>query len=501
GMFATMLRLMMLAALAACAGHAAAPSVPPVGAAPEATRWVPERPTFVMSSPALADALRDLREVIEAVSVVSGLELRDLSAAAQGLIGVDVLQADALAAIGVDVRASWAAFSDDLNPTFVVHLASADKMKAFVARQRERGLAIQTATADQIEVSSLELMGVAAIRWAIDGDWMWVHLSLVGGAAPADPAQWFVASHHAHPAAWADNWTWASRAARTAAGVVGFYDLHGALARAAERLPSALACARLAPSIGRIGFGLRGDGHRVESRLAVEIGPTDELLRHVLPPPSGWTAAASRAAVAAQWNLDLASVRRFLEPCLTASGSQLAMFDQTGVRAARGMLISFDPEHLDGAGVVALDVVDPAFFARQLDRIPMRSAFERPAQFGHHAGFAIDIPLSVTVEYLIEPNLVVAGLGEGVISPLFGPASGAGAAAAPPVFALDVAPGVMSAQSWGILLQALGERRLPGSPGPRAQRAAEHLLRWRTGHVAITAEGHELVLTASGEHL
>ena len=496
--------IVMFVALAACGGKAAAPSAPQPAAARQATRWVPSKPTFVVASPVLDDALRDLREVVDALSVVSGIELGDLSAAAQGLIGVDVLHGDALAAIGVDVRGSWAAFSDDLAPTFVVHLASPDKMKAFVGKQRERGLAIQTAVVDQIEVSSTELMGFVAIRWAIDGDWMWVHLALVGSDKQTDDAaRWFLASHHAHPVDWSDSWAWAQRAANSTAAandarIIGFFDVQGALAQSTSRLTSALACVRLAPSIGRLGFGLGGDAHHLEARLAVEAA-TDELQRHVLPAPPGWDATALNAAVSAQWNLDLSAARRFLEPCSTASGRSLAMLDDTGVRAGRGMLLSFEPDKVSGSAAFAFDVASPSFFARQLDRVPMRSSFERATQFGKHAGFSVDIPLSFTFEYVLEPQLVVAGIGEGLVGQVL--AYPQAPPAPPSLFAFDIAPPKLSAEAWGILLQAIAEHRLPGSPGPKARRAAERLLRWRTGHVALTAEGNQLVLTASGEHL
>jgi hypothetical protein len=80
-----------------------------------------------------------------------------------------------------------------------------------------------------------------------------------------------------------------------------------------------------------------------------------------------------------------------------------------------------------------------------------------------------------------------------------GSAASAAPAAAPPIFALDVAPPAMSAEAWATVLQGLAQRSLPGSPGPAAKRAAERLLRWRAARVAVTAEASEIVLTASGD--
>lgn len=496
GTFAAM-RLAILAALAiGCGAHAGSSSLPQPAAAPAATRWVPDRPTYLMASPMIGDAQRNLRDVIDALSIVSGVELDELAAVAQGLVGVDVLHAEPLAAIGIDVGGSWAVFSEDISPTFVVHLTAPDKMKAFLERQRARGLPVQTATVDQVEVASAELIGGLSIAWAVDGEWMWIHLALPG-TGTGDATRWFTASHHPHTAGWSDSWAWASRAAGAAAGVVGFFDLHGAVANAVSRLPAAVACAKLAPSLGRVGFSLQGDEHHIATRLAIEIGPTDGLVRHVLAPPSGWPAAAARAAVAAQWNLDLTAAVDYLRPCLGATGGQLAMLDESGVRTARGMLLGFDPDHASGTGAVAFDLTNPAFFAHQLDRIPLRSTLERAQSFAGHKGGTIDIPFSVTIEYVLEQGLMVAALGEGLVAQVLAP----GAAGPPPIFALDVSPPAMSAEAWGILLQALVEHRLPGSPGPAAKRAAAHLLRWRTAHVAVTAEAGELVLTASGDRM
>jgi hypothetical protein len=84
-----------------------------------------------------------------------------------------------------------------------------------------------------------------------------------------------------------------------------------------------------------------------------------------------------------------------------------------------------------------------------------------------------------------------------MVAPIFAPA--AGAAAPPAIFALDVAPAKLSRDAWATLIQAIAERRLSGSPGPGAKRAADHLLRWRAAHIAVTSEGNELVLAASGQ--
>src|SRR5439155_20096657 len=128
-----------------------------------------------------------------------GSDLRDVVQLVTGLVGVDALHADPIAAIGVDLRASWAVFSDELSPTLVVHLAAPDQMVAFLDRQRERGLVTQSVIVDKTEVFSATLASGVTIGWAIAGDWMWIHFALP--IAFDNGASWFAASHGARGAA------------------------------------------------------------------------------------------------------------------------------------------------------------------------------------------------------------------------------------------------------------------------------------------------------------
>lgn len=486
----------MLAVLViGCGGHGSSPAASPPEPASAAVsfpaaRWVPAAPTYVFASPKVTDAQRSLRDAIDVLGIATDTDLRDVTRALEGLLGIDPLHPDPLAAIGVDVHGSWAMFSEALSPTFVVHLTAPDQMAAFLARQRARGLVPQSTTVEATEVSSVKLTDGVAIRWAIAGDWMWVHLA----PASEDATAWFQASHGPHGAGWTGTWRWAQRAAGTAAGLVGFLDLHGPIAAAVARLPDAVACGKLLAPVGRVAVSVDGDDHRVAARIAVDVGSAAALRAQLLPAPGGWNAAAAPAAAAVQWNLDLTAARSWLAPCLAAVGGPLALPDETSVRTMRGMLLAFDPDALTGSGAVSLDLTSSAFLARQLDRIPLRRALERTRTFGAYKGASIEIPFSVTLEYVLEQKLALAALGEGLLGKLVGPA----AATPGPVFALDVAPPVMSADAWATVLHVLAEQSLSGSPGPAVRRAVDRLMRWRDAHLAVTAEPTELVLTASG---
>jgi len=489
------MRLVILAVLAVgCGAHASRAVAPPAQAAAfPAARWVPARPAYVFASRTVDDAQRSLRDVIDVLGTLTGYDLADVTNALEGLFGVDPLHPDPLAAIGVDPHGSWAMFSEQLSPTIVVHLSAPDRMAAFLDKQRQRGVVAQPVTVDNTQVFSATL-GPATLSWAIDGDWMWLHFAW---STRDEGPSWFAASHGAHGADWTGNWAWAQQAAGAAAGLVGFFEPHGALAGALARWPNAAACGKLVEPVGRIAVAVAGDGHHVAARIAVDVGSTTGVRSMLVAPPAGWDTAATGAAVAAQWNLDLLAVRSWLTPCLAMAGNRLEIADAAAIRTARGMLRSFDPDTAAGSGAIALDIASPTFLERQLDRIPLRRSLERARAFGPYKGFSIDIPFSVTVEYVLDQKIALAALGDGLLAKLVAP--GSPRATNPvPIVALDVMPSAMSVQAWEIVVHALAEQSLAGSPGPVTKRFVARLMRWRDAHLAVTAEPTELVFTASG---
>jgi hypothetical protein len=500
----------MLVVLAAgCAGRASPPAPPP-GALPPfaAARWVPERPAYVLGSSSVAEAQRAARGAIDLLAAVTGRGADDAVRASAALFGVDALDPDPLAAIGVDVGGGWAIFGGDpaapgaLSPTLVVHLAAPARMAAFLDRLRAGGLVTRSVIADGAELVSAALPAGVTVSWAIEADWLWVHVAPSG---PDDGARWFAASHGRHGADWTGGWAWAQRAAGAAASVVGLIDLRPGLRGAIARLPDALACAKLAAAIGRVSLSVEGDEHHVAARLAFDVGSTERLRARLLPPPSGWDPAARAAALAAQWNLDLAGARDDLAPCLAVLGAPVGLVDETGVRAARAMLVGFDPRGVGSAygltamtGAIALDLTSPAYLERQLDEIPLRRAVERTRTFGPYRGHAIAIPFSVTVEYVLEPHLAIAALGDGLLARLVAPAAAPGPV---PIASLDVAPPAMSARAWEGLLDVVAELGWgSGAAGNRASpQIVAHLMGWRDAHLAVTAEGSDVVVAVSGD--
>src|SRR4051812_11828231 len=206
GAGALLMRRAMLVALAAgCAVRASSPA-PPSAAAPfAAARWVPERPAYVLASSSVAGAQRAARDAFDLIAAVTGHAAGDAVRASVALLGVDALDADPLAAIGVDIAGGWTMFGGDpaapgaLDPTLVVHLAAPAQMAAFLDRLRARGLATRSVIADGAEVVTAALPAGIAVSWAIEADWMWLHVAPPG---PDDGARWFAASHGRHGAGW-----------------------------------------------------------------------------------------------------------------------------------------------------------------------------------------------------------------------------------------------------------------------------------------------------------
>ena len=170
------MRLAILAVLAiGCGGHERRAVTPPAQAAAfPAARWVPARPAYVFASRTVDDAQRSLRDMLDVLGTLTGYDLGDVTSALEGLLGVDPLHPDPVAAIGVDPHGSWAMFSEQLSPTIVVHLGAPDRMAAFLDKQRQRGVVAQPVTVDNTQVFSAAL-GPVTLSWAIDGDWMWIH--------------------------------------------------------------------------------------------------------------------------------------------------------------------------------------------------------------------------------------------------------------------------------------------------------------------------------------
>ncbi len=477
-----------LVALVGCHGtRSASHSAPPaVANGFPATRWVPANPTYVLASPTVKDAQRSFTGALDSLGVVVGVDASEVGKELSQMLAVDPLSPDAVAGMGIDLEGGIAMFSEDVAPTFVVHLTTPEAASAFFDRQRERGLVTQSVVVDGTEIFTAQLLANVKVSWAVANDWLWVHFTLPFGHD--DGQTWFASSHRPERPTWSKDWQWASRAAGTAKpALIGFLDARDLLAAFVGKVPDAIACAKLLEPIGRVGIAVETDGKHVAGKLTLDIGAAAARVSSaVVPGPEGFASVASKAPLAAQWNVDLLAVRAWLQPCLTSISSDLGFVDRYGVRTARVVLQSFDPDQKSGAGAVALDLAHKRYFESRLDDIPLRGTLERSRTFGPHKGHSLSVPFVASVDYVLTDSLALAAIGDGLLKVVVG----SGATVLGPIAAIDIVPAGLSPDAWKMMIDALDLGH--------TDRIVERLLRWHDGHVAVTVEGSSLVLTAVG---
>lgn len=457
------------------------------GGGPEAfvgARWVPSNPTYVLAAPTFRSAQLAFHDASDVFTMSVGAEMQELSSGLQSLLGVDPLNPDAVTQIGIDMNGALVAFSEDIDPTFVVHLADPSAMTAYLDRQRNQGMKLTSMIIDSVEVFTAKVDGSVQISWAIDKDWLWVHFADIN----AELGTWFEHSHHAGAPTWGQAWEWAKGQAK-GQGLTGFANLHDALAVIGKRVPEAAACAKQFDTVTRVGVSIDADGKTLDGRLTFDIGGSAQNIGGaLLQPPPGFAAAAQGVPVSAQWNLDAAFVQKWMTPCFQReSGSIAELMDQYGVRTARGLVQQFDPDDKSGVGAVSLDLTHSRFIAAQLDQVPMRSRLEKDRTYGQYKGKHLSVPFVATADYVLNDKLFIGAMGDGLLAKL---GTGAAPGGAPPIASIDVLPAGLKPDVWQWLFEQID--------APSPQRLAQRLQSWQSLHVGARLEGTSLLIEAAG---
>jgi hypothetical protein len=449
---------------------------------------VPDKPTYVVAAHSVRDAQRALTDVIETFGMLGDVTTSEVSHELQQLLGIDPIAADVGTKLGVDLAGGFVVFSEALDPTFVVHLSAPEAAQAFFEQLRERGVPTQSVIVEGIEINTAKVVGSLHASWAIDKDWLWVHFAVDDQKRdPAEPAPWFVHAHHPSAAAWTRNFGWAKQLASKTSSLIGYADIH-ALIDAAKLPTQALACVSRFDSVRLAGFAVEGDGHHVGGKLGLSIGGgAQDIARAIIAPPAGFQPLADTAPLAAQWNLDVAAVLRWLEPCTATLRIDTGELAKLGVRTGRVALETFDPDDKSGTGVVALDLASKAYFATLLDQVPRRSMFESDRTFGAFKGHRIKVPFVITMDYVLDDQHAFAAMGDGMLDKLVMGAPQVN----PPIFALDVRPPEMKPDAWRWLVALVSGERF-------AKSAVERLMRWHDGHLVISLDRDTLVIDAEG---
>ena len=480
-------KLLCALVIAGCGGHAGTAAGPGGGAGGAepfaAARWVPANPTYLVAAATVRDGQRAFHDVLDDVGMIGGFTASEAEQELPAVLGVDPLSESALTNIGVDVGGGMAVFSEDVTPTFVVHMASPEAFGTFLDQQRQRGLTTVSQVVDGVELNTSKIGGGVAIGWALDRDWLWVHFGEKGMGT-----EWFAHSHRAARAAWNGAWSWAKAHAGKAA-VVGFARAKDLVASAMGRVQGGIACVKQLDAIDRVGFAFDVDGSKVGARLTFDIGSAaPAFASHLMAPPPGWQGVAAKAPLQAQWNLDLGAVTGWLEPCVrvaTSDPDPFAGVKQFGVRTARALVLSVDPGDKSGAGAVAMDLASGAFLQGYVDKA---SHFASDRTFGPYRGHHVSIPFVAKLDYVFDDKLAIAAMGDGVMERIAaGPAAGV-----PPMFSVSVVPEGMPKDAWVWLLDQIG--------APSPAHLVERFEDWRELHATAVLDGSSVVVEVAGTH-
>ncbi len=470
-----MRNLLVLALVAgACGGSHKAPGGGSAGGVNvfPGSRWVPAKPTYVLAAASFRDAQSAFRDSIDIMGMAVGGETADASRALQQLLGVDPLSIDAVAQIGVDVGGPVVAFSEDIDPTFVVHLTDPTALTAFLDRQRQ-GLRMTSQVADGVEVFSATLDADLQLSWAVEKDWLWVHFATVSQPFVA----WFEHSHRATAGSWTTAWDWAKAQAK-GQGLTGFVELREVMAALSSRVREVQACANQLSSVERVGISVQSDGKSIDARVSFQTPNAPP----VYTAPPGWSAAIRGMPLAATWNADLRNVGAWLQPCVGDVYGEIA---ETGIITLRAFVQSLDPDDKSGVGAVSADLSSKAFINAQLDQVPMRSRLEKDRQFGIYKGKHLSVPFVATVDYVLNDKLFIAAMGDGVLTKI-----GTGAPERSDIGSVDVIPSGLPVDTWAWLLEQVR--------APNPKRFAQRLQSWQQLHVGARHDGNALLIEAVG---
>ncbi len=431
----------------------------------------------------MRDGQAAFTSVVDLVGMAAGFEVSEAAHELNGVLGIDPMSADAVAGIGVDLDGSIAVFSEDVNPTFVVHLKSAEAMTGFLEGQRQRGLRTQSVIAAGTEVFTAKIESELHISWAVEKEWLWIHFSFGG----PDGVEWFEHSKQPTGADWVQGWKWAQGLAATASAVVGVVDLQRTFGAIARKTSDAIACGKQFAAVKRVGFNVDIDAKQFAAQLAFDLGSdADRVRSQLLAPPPGWATASTNAPLTAQWNLDLPAATAWLEVCSGDDDFRVSV-EQFGVRTLRGFLHSLDVDDSSGVGAASADLVSAQYFRSMLDQIPGRSMAESSRTYGQYKGKHISVPFVGKGDYVLTDKLAIGAMGDGVLQKV---GSGSAPAGTPAVFAFDVHPAGLSPDVWLFLAEQAGIEH--------AKRFVQRLVLWSELALSGSIETSVLVIAAHG---
>lgn len=494
----TLLILAMFAAAALSCGPKSGGTGPrevDLGAYP-ALRWAPADVTYLGVVGRVDATVTALRDLTEALGILGDFDPSEVSGEVRAYLGVDILSVDDLAAAGVDTAAGGVVWSQGLSPTLVFKLADPPRMQSRIEEQRDRtgpGVAIGNSLRDGVEVFTSLAGHDVHTHWAIDGEWMWLHFEIVDEKEAE--LGWFDASRAAKGAGAKDpDLAWArGEADRIHAGavVIGMLRPATIAARFAAliRDDDAAACFGLVTP-KRAALTLSAANGVSEGHVVFDLaggGGAAAIAAMTLPAPQGWAAARGEAPLAAEWNVDALALAARLKVCEDDFEQELT---ELGIRSFRVFLADLDAD-FNGHAAASADLSTRRWIDRQID-ITGRSMFESKRKYGPLDGKRLEAPMIPAVDYILDDQRAMVGLGDGVLARVVGD----GTTTPPAVLAaLDVRPNGLPDGAWDVLLQHVAG---VGRDGAR-ELTIRRLKKWSRGTVKMSLDGETLHISARGE--
>ncbi|MFT3691812.1 MAG: hypothetical protein QM831_01640 [Kofleriaceae bacterium] len=441
---------------------------------------MPDRPTYLVTARSVRGLQQGSRALIDAAGILLGVSADQAGQELARVLTIDPLSEAGTKQLGIDPEGAIAVFSEATDPTIVVKLSDPAATQAFFdqAKQRVKTSAI---IIDGVEVTGAKIERDVSASWAIDHSMLWVHFSF--GLDKTD--DWFTPTHHPRGQSWKTGF--ASLRSFERGGLLGFIDTQQMLAVIKAKAKEAATCIDSFHDIHLASFSITAEGPAVGGKLAFDIGSRGADLQSVLlPAPPGFTAIAKGAPIAAQWNLDLAAIQRFLTPCMQSVGAKPDKLMKMGVRAGRVIVKTLDPSGPSGTGVVSLDVANKAELVKYLDMIPHRSMFEGDETFAGQKGKRIKVPFVVTLDYILDDARAIVAIGDNLMEQVL-----SGQSAAPPVAELAIDVDAMKPEAWSFVLEHATNEWF-------AKHALERLMRWQRGNIRVTVDQNQLVIDAAG---
>jgi len=207
-----------------------------------------------------------------------------------------------------------------------------------------------------------------------------------------------------------------------------------------------------------------------------------------LPVPAGWARASEGAALAFEWNLDLARIEEHLSPCTVHSAE--APSHKFGLRAIRAFLIDLDATTLEGRAALVVDLSHRRAIDDFLD-FPGRSLLETKRRFGFMEGVRLSAPMFPPIDYVLTPNRALAAVGDGLLVQVVGD----GTAQTATLGHVDLRPPMLTEATWNLLLENVANVRMASDRARTIQR----LMQWNRGTMDLTRDGDVVHLRARGE--